>query len=101
MMRIATPQDLGHAVRSARKQLGLTQAQLSLAAGVGLRFIVDLEAGKPTLRLEHVLRVVDSLGGEFTLSGFTSGQCEPNHPATTPDTANAHDTMATSLPALD
>lgn len=42
MIRIATPQDLGHAVRAARKQLGLTQAQLSLAAGVGLRFIVDL-----------------------------------------------------------
>jgi transcriptional regulator with XRE-family HTH domain len=42
MIRIATPQDLGHALRAARKQLGLTQAQLSLAAGVGLRFIVDL-----------------------------------------------------------
>ena len=101
MIRIATPQDLGHAVRAVRKQLGLTQAQLSLAAGVGLRFIVDLEAGKPTLRLEHVLRVVDSLGGEFTLSGFASGQCEPSHLATAPAAANAHDARAARLHALD
>mgnify|MGYP001416632970 CR=1 FL=1 len=96
MIRIATPQDLGHAVRAARKQLGLTQAQLSLAAGVGLRFIVDLEAGKPTLRLEHVLRVVDSLGGEFTLNGFAS-----SHPATAPAAANAHDARTARLQALD
>ncbi|GEM_PF-169919 len=96
MIRIATPQDLGHAVRAARKQLGLTQAQLSLAAGVGLRFIVDLEAGKPTLRLEHVLRVVDALGGEFTLNGFAS-----NHSGTAPTAANAHDTWAARLRALD
>ena len=96
MIRIATPQDLGHAVRAARKQLGLTQAQLSLAVGVGLRFIVDLEAGKPTLRLEHVLRVVDSLGGEFTLNGFAS-----NHSGTAPTAANAHDARAARLRALD
>ena len=56
----------------ARRQLGLTQAQLSLAAGVGLRFIVELEAGKPTLRLEHVLRVINALGGELSLSGLSS-----------------------------
>lgn len=101
MIRIATAQDLGNAVRAARKQLGLTQAQLSLAAGVGLRFIVDLEAGKPTLRLEHVLRVVDSLGGEFTLSGFASSQCESSHPAIEPEVADAHDARAARLQALD
>ena len=39
-------------------------------AGVGVRFIVDLEAGKPTLRLENVLRVIDALGGEIQLSGL-------------------------------
>ena len=70
--------------------------QLSLAAGVGLRFIVDLEAGKPALRLEHVLRVVDSLGGEFTLNGFAS-----NHSGTAPTADNAHDARAARLRALD
>lgn len=50
MIAIRSPQQLGDALRAARKQLGLTQSQLALAAGVGVRFIVELEAGKPTLR---------------------------------------------------
>jgi HTH-type transcriptional regulator/antitoxin HipB len=70
MTSIRTPQHLGNALRAARKQLGLTQPQLALAAGVGVRFIVELEAGKPTLRLETVLRVIDALGGELSLSGL-------------------------------
>lgn len=70
MTSIRSPQQLGHALRAARKQLGLTQPRLALAAGVGVRFIVDLEAGKPTLRLETVLRVIDALGGEIQLSGL-------------------------------
>jgi y4mF family transcriptional regulator len=72
MTSIRSPQQLGDALRAARKQLGLTQPQLALAAGVGVRFIVDLEAGKPTLRLENVLRVIDALGGEIRLSGLPS-----------------------------
>jgi y4mF family transcriptional regulator len=72
MTIVRSTQQLGHALRSARKQLGLTQPQLALAAGVGVRFIVDLEAGKPTLRLEKVLRVIDALGGEVRLSGLPS-----------------------------
>jgi y4mF family transcriptional regulator len=72
MTSIRSPQQLGRAVRAARKQLGLTQPQLALAVGVGVRFIVDLEAGKPTLRLENVLRVIDALGGEIQLSGLPS-----------------------------
>ena len=72
MTSIQSSQQLGHALRAARKQLGLTQPQLALAAGVGVRFIVDLEAGKPTVRLENVLRVIDTLGGEIHLSGLPS-----------------------------
>lgn len=70
MTSIRSPQQLGDALRAARKQLSLTQSQLALAAGVGVRFIVDLEAGKPTVRLESVLRVLDALGGEIQLSGL-------------------------------
>ena len=70
MTSIRSPQQLGDALRAARKQLGLTQPELALAAGVGVRFIVDLEAGKPTLRLENVLRGIDTLGGEVLLSGL-------------------------------
>ncbi|QXP85033.1 helix-turn-helix domain-containing protein [Methylococcus sp. Mc7] len=52
MVSIRSTQQRGQVLRTARKQLGLTQSQLALAAGCGLRFIVDLEAGKPTLRLD-------------------------------------------------
>lgn len=70
MAHIHSSQQLGEKIRIARKQLALTQPQLALAAGVGVRFIVDLEAGKPTVRLEQVLRVIETLGGEVTLSGL-------------------------------
>jgi HTH-type transcriptional regulator / antitoxin HipB len=69
-LSIAAVQSLGASVRSARKALGLTQAQLALASGVGTRFVVELEAGKPTLRIESVLRVVQSLGGELSVTGL-------------------------------
>lgn len=69
---IDTPESLGKAARAARKQLGLTQPQLALAAGVGVRFVVELEAGKPTLRLENILRVLHALGGSLAVEGLPS-----------------------------
>ena len=70
MTVVSNPNDLGEAVRVAGKQLRLTQSQIALAAGVGVRFIVELESGKPTVRLEHVLRVIAVLGGELVLAGL-------------------------------
>ena len=67
---IQTPQDLGRMVRETRKRLKLTQPQLALAANVGVRFIVELEAGKSTLRLEHILRVLQALGGVLSVEGM-------------------------------
>ena len=57
-----TPTDLGAQVRRTRKAQKLRQDQLAGAAGVGLRFIVDLESGKPTVQLGTVLKVLDALG---------------------------------------
>lgn len=74
MASIDTPSNLGNLIRETRKALGLTQSQLALAAGVGVRFIVDLEAGKPTVRLENVLRVVNALGGRLTVEGIPPEQ---------------------------
>jgi HTH-type transcriptional regulator/antitoxin HipB len=76
MTSIHSPQQLGDAIRIARKQLALTQPQLALAAGVGVRFVVELEAGKPTVRLAQVLRVIDALGGEITLNGLPGVMAE-------------------------
>jgi y4mF family transcriptional regulator len=58
---------LGQVVRRERKAQKLRQAELAAAAGVGIRFIVDLEAGKPTLQLEKVLHVLATLGCDVTV----------------------------------
>lgn len=58
---------LGQVVRRERKAQGLRQAELAAAAGVGIRFIVDLEAGKPTLQLEKALHVLATLGCDVTI----------------------------------
>lgn len=78
-MKIHTPSQLGQAIRATRKSLQLTQPQLALAAGVGVRFIVELEGGKPTVRLEHTLRVLDALGLDLHLSGVPGQPSGTNH----------------------
>jgi HTH-type transcriptional regulator / antitoxin HipB len=56
----------GEMIRTNRRKAGLTQAELALLAGTGLRFIIDLEAGKPSCRLGMALRVGKTLGIEVT-----------------------------------
>lgn len=73
-MEVKNVSDIGLAVRKARKALGVTQAQLAMAAGVGVRFMVDLEAGKETLTLAPALRVIDTLGGRVAIEGFPGGE---------------------------
>lgn len=51
-------------IKERRKHLGLTQTDLAEKAGVGLRFIRDLEQGKPSLRLDKVNQVLDLFGSE-------------------------------------
>lgn len=75
-MLIRTSKDLGQAIRAARKGLGLTQAELALVAACGVRFVVEAEAGKPTLRLDTLLRVIHALGGTLTLTGMSIGDHE-------------------------
>lgn len=48
-----------------RKAAGLTQVELAARAGVGLRFVRELEQGKPTVRLDKVKQVLDLLGHEL------------------------------------
>ncbi|MDD3626129.1 MAG: helix-turn-helix transcriptional regulator [bacterium] len=51
--------DFGLKVKELRNRSGLTQHELSLRAGVGLRFIRELEQGKPTVRLDKVNQVLE------------------------------------------
>ena len=60
--QIKSPADIGVLVRTARKEQNLRQDELAGVAGVGLRFIVDLEAGKPTAQIGKVLQVLQTLG---------------------------------------
>lgn len=82
MPAIHNTTELGAALRKARKQLGLTQPQLALATGVGVRFIVELEAGKPTIQIALALRVIDALGGEIQLSGLPENPMPSDNQAT-------------------
>ena len=52
-------------IKEKRKNLGLTQTDLAEKAGVGLRFVRDMEQGKPTLRLDKVNQVLDLFGSEI------------------------------------
>lgn len=52
-------------VKAKRKQNKLTQPELALKAGVGLRFVRDLEQGKNTLRMDKVNDVLRLFGEEL------------------------------------
>lgn len=52
-------------VKEMRKVFGLTQVDLSQKAGVGLRFVRELEQGKTTLRLDKVNQVLALFGSEM------------------------------------
>lgn len=59
--------DIGRTIREARKRDGLTQAEVALAAGVGLRFIGELEGGKATAQIGKILQVLAVLGGSLSI----------------------------------
>lgn len=63
----------GAAVASARKGLGLTQRELALAINSGERFIVELEAGKPTAQLGKALAAARAVGLRLTAIGTAQG----------------------------
>ena len=52
----------GSLIRTRRKALNMRQDQLALATGVGRRFLIDLEAGKPSCQLGRSLLVATALG---------------------------------------
>jgi HTH-type transcriptional regulator / antitoxin HipB len=57
---------LGQQVRERRRSLRLTQDSLADLAGCSTRFVRALEAGKPTVRLDKLLAVLDALGLELS-----------------------------------
>lgn len=71
-MRIVEAHDIGAAVRAARKEQGLRLEDLALAAGVGVRFLSELERGKPSAQMDGVLRVLAAVGLELRIESRSS-----------------------------
>ena len=53
---------IGAYVKEKRKAAGLTQEEFAARAGLGLRFVRDLEQGKETVRLDKVNRALSMFG---------------------------------------
>jgi HTH-type transcriptional regulator/antitoxin HipB len=64
---------IGTAVRERRKRLGVTQQALAQMAGCGLVFVYNIEHGKPSLRFDKLLDVLDVLGLEIVVAAGSSG----------------------------
>lgn len=67
MTPLASPANLGAIIRATRKRQGLRQDELAGVAGVGIRFIIELEAGKPTMQIGKIMAVLAALGLTLTL----------------------------------
>ena len=65
---IQSTENIGQMVRLTRKKLGVTQRDLALTAGTGLRFIIELEKGKTTCQVGKVLQVLQVLGIQLHLT---------------------------------
>lgn len=54
--------DIATVVRCERKRQGATQVELAQMANVGVRFLRDVEDGKPTVQFDKLMRVLTTLG---------------------------------------
>ena len=66
--------NLSTTVKLLRKQYNLTQEELSLKSGVGLRFVRDLEQGKETLRLDKANQLLDFFNYEMVATSKIDNQ---------------------------
>lgn len=65
---------LSATVKMLRKQYNITQEELSLKSGVGLRFVRDLEQGKKSLQLDKVNQLLDFFNYEMVAVSKASKQ---------------------------
>lgn len=72
-LKITDTKTLGELLRAQRKALGLTQLDMAGVGNSGNRFIVELEAGKPTVQFQKTLDTLNLLGLEMVIREKTSG----------------------------
>ncbi|UVC12338.1 helix-turn-helix transcriptional regulator (plasmid) [Rhizobium sp. TH2] len=68
MDTVSDTNTLGMLIRAERKSQSLTQEQLAGIAGVGVRFVRELEAGKESCQLGRALQVAQTLGLVLSVS---------------------------------
>lgn len=78
-MKLKAMRDVGALVRSARRDRGLTQAELASLVGVGREWVVRLEKGSPRVEAQKVLDVLSALG--LVLDVSPSNQAPRRPPA--------------------
>ena len=64
---ITSIRELGKLIRQTRKAQKMTQEDVSGLAGLGNRFIIDLEHGKETVQAQKVIDVLNLLGLELII----------------------------------
>ena len=60
--KLVSTKDIGLLIKTTRNAQGVTQEQLAGVANTGIRFISDLENGKPTIQVNKLLNVLSALG---------------------------------------
>ena len=75
--KILSPEALGKLIRRRRKESGSDQVRAAGLAGVGVRFLSELERGKHTAELGKVLKVLERLGLEIWIlpRGVSPSEC--------------------------
>ena len=61
-------------IKQNRKALGLTQEEFAMRAGLGLRFVRELEQGKKTLRLDKVNQSLAVFGAQVSVGSLNSDE---------------------------
>jgi HTH-type transcriptional regulator / antitoxin HipB len=79
-MKVKTTKQLGVVIQARRKQLKITQKELAMTCGTGLRFIVDLEKGKPTCQTGKMLQVLQALGMAIETTIIGNDETESERP---------------------
>ena len=65
MAKVEDANQIGHLIRQRRKEAGMTLRDAAALAGVGVRFLSELERGKPTLQLGLAIQVIQLFGLEL------------------------------------
>ena len=67
-MIINNIEELGKLIRETRKQQGLTQKDLALIVGIGVRLLVELENGTRNVNIETIVKICQFLGLKIDIS---------------------------------